>query len=117
MKWELTPLSYIADYFVAVGEWLKSLGAADGMTFYSGSNTHYGEYTAILTEAVTTPKNRYRGSAKVVQWERRVYSAFPVPMPPLSLKPKSLNLSQLGNILAVMTTLFSGHSVPNSRGG
>ena len=34
--WELIPLSFVADWFIPVGEFLRSLTATNGLVFHSG---------------------------------------------------------------------------------
>lgn len=112
--WELLPLSYIADYFVGVGAWLQSLGAVDGMKFYSGSKTRYYELLVSL-ESADPAKGEFYGQRRTVDMVREVYNNFPFPIAPLSLKPDRLRLSQLVNMTAVLTSLLSGQNVPYSR--
>jgi hypothetical protein len=105
--WELLPLTYIADWFVGIGDWLQSLGAPAGMKFFSGSCTRY--YELIVTmESADLSRGQYSGYRRKVEMERTVYSNFPFPIPPLSFKPKPLSLSRVVNLAALLTTWLSG---------
>lgn len=115
--YEATRLSYILDYVLGVGNWLQSLGAVDGMTFYSGSFTTYAEVIVQVSEAETSEHNKFSGVSTRKLWERKVYTSFPVPIPPLSLKPEPLNLWQKANALSVFFLMVTGNKVPNARSG
>lgn len=114
--WELLPLSYIVDYFVGVGTWLQSLGAASGMKFYSGSYTMYYNLVATNT-SWDESRGVWHGSKRWMEMRRRPYTGFPFPIAPLSLKPEKLSLAQFANMASVLTMLLSGQSVPYSRMG
>lgn len=114
--WELLPLSYIADYFVAVGTWLESLGATAGMKFYSGSKTRFYELLVSL-ESGDTSRGVFYGQRRTVEMQREVYTDFPFAIAPLSLKPEALKFSQFANIASVLTLMLAGQTVPYSRMG
>lgn len=113
--WETIPLSYILDYFVAVGNWLEALGAPDGMKFYSGSRTVVSDYTS--ENRCMEGDGSWFGNARYFHMVRTPLSAFPVPIAPLSLKPEPIGLSQLANILSVGYLNFKGQNVPYSKMG
>lgn len=110
LAWQLTPLSYIADYIVAVGDWLESLDAATGMTFYSGSCSRVYNKRVSIESTGGPGENDFYGSQTHYELDRDVYNNFPIPIAPLSLKPRPLSLSQVSNIAAVLYTLARGLS-------
>lgn len=115
LVWESTRLTYLLDYILAVGKWLEALGAADGMKFHSGSWTVTSEY--VSENSCAKGDGRWSGSARYFHTTRRVYSSFPVPIAPLSLKPEPLKLEQLLNALSVGYLAFRGQHVPYSKMG
>lgn len=115
LAWETTRLTYLVDYVVGIGDYLQSLGAADGLTFFSGSVTRYGEYVTVLESDRRDNQVRFSGSGRHVRWTRSVYNGFPVPIPPLSLKPKPLKVSQYFNALSVFYLALFGRRIPYAR--
>lgn len=113
--WEAFPLTYLVDYQWAMGEYLESLGAADGMRFLSGSFTTFGEY--LCESTAMDEESDWTGTLHRKQWERKVYLSFPVPIPPLSLKPKPLTFMQQVNALSVGFLKMCGYDVPFARSG
>jgi hypothetical protein len=115
LAWETTRLTYLVDYFIAIGDWLKSLGAADGLTFYSGSCTRYCEYVSVLKSNSTSGRVKFSGSRRYVKWTRDAYVGFPVPIAPLSLKPQELKTTQIFNLLSVFYLSVTGQPIPYAR--
>lgn len=115
--WETTPLSYIVDYFLAVGKYLEALGAADGMQFMSGSVTRSIEYLGTNQDYPGGGEGKWIGESRYFSMDRRVYNSFPVPIFPLSLKPEPLKLSQFFNILSVGYLGLGQQKVPYSKMG
>lgn len=113
--YEATRLTYLVDYVYGMGDWLASLGAPDGLTFYSGSVTRYAEYVSVLRSNQASSRVRFSGTRRYVKWDRRAYTSFPVPIPPLSLKPTELKLSQVFNLLSVFYLAVTGQPIPYAR--
>ena len=107
--YEATRLTYVVDYFIAMGDWLQAMGAPAGMEFYSGSVTRYGKITSFLRSV--DGNSSFTGSLEQVRWDRKPLDNFPVPIPPLSLKPNPINLQQTLNIVALVESMISGKPV------
>ena len=60
IAWEIVPFSFVADWFLPVGDWLDSLTAYDGLVFHSGTRTDIRE--AEITERVTTNGSKLIGN-------------------------------------------------------
>jgi hypothetical protein len=98
LAWELTPASFIVDYFYAFGPWLQSLKIPERFVWQDGSYTHR------VRRIVTTT---YSGAPSVVKLspgvttldytKRSVYTTWPTPIPPLSLKGTVLSDKQTVN--------------------
>jgi len=43
IAWEIVPFSFVADWFLPIGDWLDSLTAYDGLVFHSGTRTNVRE--------------------------------------------------------------------------
>lgn len=115
IMWNLARASYVADYYWAIGEWINALGAPAGLRFYSGSRTRF--YRLLMQiESADKSTGTFFGMKSVTEMERRPYTGFPVPIPPLSMKPKPLNLSQIFNQLSLLTVWLTGAPRPDLRG-
>jgi hypothetical protein len=98
LAWELTPASFIVDYFYAFGPWLQSLKIPERFVWQDGSYTHR------VRRIITTT---YSGAPSVVKLspgvttldytKRSVYTTWPTPIPPLSLKGTVLSDKQTVN--------------------
>jgi hypothetical protein len=108
--WQLIPGSYIVDHYVAIGTWLASLGAVDGMKFYSGSMTKYYEMFAEITSA-DKATGAFYGSNRIVEMQRTPYNGFPIPIAPLSMRPKELSMGQIFNQLSVLYLWMTGKPI------
>lgn len=97
LAWELTPFSFVADWFVPIGDWLSSLDASVGWTFKSGSvskkvvgiTTHQlGRITNIgpnLSGYVTV-----LGKGRQFSFDRSVFASEPYPDRPHFKESKSV---------------------------
>lgn len=67
--WEVLPLSFVSDWFVNIGEYLRLLSATVGLTFKTGYTTSKAQYTEI------------RGSYRKVEtvYQRQAVTGFPSP--------------------------------------
>lgn len=90
--WELTTFSFVVDYFVNVGDFLQSLNVRKRFEFIDGSWTQriVRQYSTVLSG----PGTKARGFCSFDHMQRRVYSTFPVPIPPLSLSGEDLTIKR-----------------------
>lgn len=107
LAWELTPASFVVDYFYAFGPWLQSLKIPERFVWQDGSYTH--RVRRIVTQT-------YSGAPSVVKLspgqtvldytKRTVYTKWPTPIPPLSLKGTVLSDKQAINtgLIAIAKT-------------
>lgn len=108
LAWELLPWSFVADWFIPVGNYLNSLDAALGFSFCGGFATHYMEYqfNEIRTYRTGDIMNYYlvnesKGAAEY--WKkisRRTFSHSPLPRFPGFKNP--LSLTHMANALALL---------------
>lgn len=92
----LTRLSFILDYFVSVGDYLKALDVPLGFVWQDGS------WSQVISRHVKGRLKSPGGKVATGRWylksvKRRLYTSFPVPIPPLSLKGKDLTFKQTLN--------------------
>lgn len=96
IAYQATSLTFIVDYFVSLGDWLQALDIPRRFKFYEGSWTH--RYTRLTTWRLTGAGAAMRpGRLEINYTRRRVYTTFPVAIPPLSLKGKDLSDKQVLN--------------------
>jgi hypothetical protein len=105
--WEVVPFSFVADWFIPVGDYLSTLDADAGWIFLSGSATTF--YRTKCFEAPGPPSGGYAGgnfSGKFsrVSLDRRVYSDSPSPSFPRFKNPWSTG--HLANGLALISSIF-----------
>jgi len=90
--YELTTLSFVLDYFVNLGNFLEALNVPKRFEFIDGSWTQriVRQYSTVFIG----PEAKARGHASLDHTQRKVYSTFPVPIPPLSLSDRDLTAAQ-----------------------
>lgn len=101
LLYNATTLTFLLDYFIAIGPWLASLNIPGQFIWKEGSYTQ--RVGRIITTTIKSPAGEMKGSAVIRHAQRRLYTSFPKPAPPLSLKGRSLNDTQATNagLLAV----------------
>lgn len=112
--WELVPFSFVADWFIPIGEWFSSFDAALGFTFLSGSTTERIEATRIWTSSPGPPQRTYpygrdegskfTGKARRLSLIRQVHSSSPVI--PLPRVKSPLSLVHMANGLSLLASVF-----------
>lgn len=99
--WQLTRASFVVDYWIAIGDFLKALNVSQEFEFIDGSYTQRIIRNTNLV--VTSPGGRtMKGMTSLNHIQRTVVSSFPMLIPPLSFKGKDLSVSQ-----AVTSSLLS----------
>jgi len=108
--WEITPWSFVWDWFIQVGDFLNALSALSGLTVidcgYSESSVCNGKSEYTLTSYGST-RNRYLGS---VNWETRRYLRSPTSATLHDLRPTTsvdLSIKRLFDIAALGKALRS----------
>lgn len=86
--WELVPYSFMVDYALGIGDYLRALCADTGLNFVEGTKSHRLSERVVDAEP-TPPMIRQDGYQKVQEggkcryelesYKRLVYSSFPVP--------------------------------------
>lgn len=83
VAWELTPFSFVIDWFIPIGNWISSLTALDGLKFIKGSRSFKYE---VIGSAFTPKGTEFGGykqlqdlycSQHVVDFRRSVMQTFP----------------------------------------
>lgn len=128
LAWELLTLSFLADYFVKIGEWLELMEAAlcnNGIAFVGGYQTEtrlseslyttefrlvQGLGTFPYTEGATLYHfGRADGGERLLTKKRSLLSSFPLPRSPRLTIPRAS--TQLLNVAALLAqTLSRGKS-------
>lgn len=113
LAWELVPFSFVADWFLPIGDYLSALDAANGWQFKGGSvsilTEQVGEWKAhwipttghtIEAQTISSP-----GRWRQVFLNRNVYANSPWPKAPLYFKD-GLSLGHLANAIALVRMAF-----------
>ena len=110
VAWELTPWSFVVDWFYPVGAWIETFDATLGLTFHSGYRTLFSTSWA---ESIKSTNGVYAGHDKDwfsmsrvehVRCYRTVLSDFPSPAIPRFKDPFSLQ--HMTNALALLSQTF-----------
>lgn len=100
LAWELTPYSFVVDWFFPIGNWLGGLDASAGLAFESGFKTTLlkveQETTQVTTITWNPPTRRYsetfdKENRKYVTMQRDTLSAFPFAPAPTFKNPLSFS--------------------------
>lgn len=109
--WELVPFSFVADWFLPIGDWFSSFDAALGYEFLSGSYTHRLENRTSVAPHPHPPYDgwipedqSFGGSGRVLRLHRGVYDSSPIPVLPGIKNP--LSWTHLANGLSLLATAF-----------
>lgn len=103
LVWELLPLSFIVDWFLHIGNFLKSFSLPMGLVFYSGYTTKFvrtdwtGRDDTTALWHGTPPAHYY----KLKAFRRDRLFTFPVALPYLSI---DLGVSQVASLLALLAS-------------
>lgn len=111
---ELTPWSFVVDWFIPIGDWLAARGYAQGLqgSFVRSdkrtlvSDTPLGDFTMTSGGTGRIPHK------KVVNFDRLILSTLEVPKPTFKPLSKSLSWRHCVNAVAL---LISGNSQGNPR--
>lgn len=66
LAWELLPYSFVADWFLPVGNWLSTLDATRGLTFKAGSYAYYRKWEESTSTEWGYGNSGYRSTG----WEQ-----------------------------------------------
>lgn len=110
VAWELTPWSFVIDWFIPIGDWLAARGHAQGLTgtfitTVKNSSTAlepYGDFTIPAGEAYPWERNFFENGGTT----RSVSTTLHVPMPVTKPLSKALSWRHCVNAVAL---LVSGH--------
>lgn len=115
VAWEVTPWSFVVDWFYPIGTYLEQLSAAHGWNFVDGS-------TSVLTKCKVMDSGSYLKeqsgpgwfsvntasyfrNSSLVLFERKVLVAFPTPKPPRLKDP--IGVEHVLNSIALLTQVFT----------
>lgn len=100
IAWELLPFSFVADWFVGIGNYLDTLDATLGLAFEKGCVTDFERFTVkyhgvgagIAPATGRFVKHNFKASRKSVIVERAPLTGFPSPaLPKFDFTPKSVS--------------------------
>lgn len=120
LAWELTPWSFVADWFVPIGSYLNTLDATFGWTFKGGSQSMKSTMRTRATKAV--PISSYApwpcdgslstsSSSRSMSFERIVFSSSPTPDLPLYIKDRPSVEHALNGIALLAGAIAGGTRV------
>ena len=120
IAWELLPWSFVADWFVPIGDFFSCLDAARGFAFKGGSlslkttvDTTYGNasHRSSYPPWPTYGSASVSGKCRKMHFERIVYTDSPTPEFPLFWKTGSSNIHVANGIALLMSAITGGTRV------
>lgn len=114
VAWELLPFSFVADWFVPIGDWLSARASVSRLkgTFIT-SDLMSGRGYAPVIKVIQGPKPRCTCSG--VSFSRTISSSLKVPMPTFKGIGKAASWQHCTNALALVTQVFTGGSLKGVR--
>lgn len=119
IAWELVPWSFVADWFIPVGDWLSALDATIGWDFKGGSfsskttvkvhpnnvtkSAHTGQYRPSGMQLVS-------GHGRQLQFTRKAYGAAPMASRPNFSKLNKASHDHVANGIALLMSAITGKS-------
>jgi hypothetical protein len=117
LAWELIPFSFVVDWALPVGDWLSSLDAAFGYTFWGGSISTVRVSDSSIMGAVDPVSplsySDIRGIRSIKHMKREVYQVSPIPTLPRLKNPWSY--THAANAAALLVSAVTGAERPTHR--
>jgi len=111
IAWELTPWSFVVDWFYPIGAFLETLDATIGVEFVDGSFTTFVKRNALRTlqyrndyGAIGWESAMGSSRAEIVYCNRKIYTGFPTPRLPRLKNPASM--THFYNAMALLRQQF-----------
>jgi hypothetical protein len=111
VAWEVVPFSFVVDWFLPIGNYLDSLDATLGLSFYDGYVSTKGEYESTNNTIIAWTQNSYEvhnGTKtefrKVERFTRTLLGGFP--SAPLPTFKNPLSKSHVASALALLFQTF-----------
>lgn len=113
LAWELLPFSFVADWFLPVGNFLSSLDATLGLTFLSGysqdfrrmtTTVHHDANFRLKSDASHTVFIAAKAASETIRYERFVMTDFPSAVLPHFKNPVST--THAANAIALLVQTF-----------
>lgn len=114
LAWELTPFSFVVDWFLPIGNYLKNSQAAWGMSFQFGSesvkqtNLTNGRYELKSPDNTYYEVTTYRLGVNTIYNRNRITSFPDNPLPDFK---NPYSLTHAANAIALLVQVFSGGSI------
>jgi len=115
--WELTPFSFVADWFINVGDWLRNASIGTGLQFLHGSETTIQRVEAVSIRKYANMQARRPGYQRAFGMGLVDYSSeslqvkrLPLSSPPsmsLHINHNVLSVSRIVSAAALLKTLLS----------
>lgn len=117
LAWELLPWSFVADWFVPIGDYLSSLDATLGWDFLGGSlSSKSTRHVFPVNAKVRSDPYKYQrsayvgvsGSGRQMRFDRKAYDECPTPARPSLEKLNKSSHMHVANGIALLMSLITG---------
>lgn len=104
--WELVPFSFVADWFINIGDCISELSWLAGVQVLDGGSSTLVEFVGRVTETNPSPWDK----PNISNFQSRKYSRTPgvQTMPRLQIRSNPLNLSKLTSATALIKQAVLG---------
>lgn len=117
VAWESITLSFVADWFLSIGDWCSALDATLPYTFIGGSETRFVDWsgeTRINDPRIIEISDS--GPSTYKRFLRSAVGKFPYASP-FVLKQNPLNLERIADALSLLASFAKSHIRPARLGG
>lgn len=108
VAWELLTFSFVADWFLSIGDWCSAVDATLPFTFIGGSETRFVDWsgeTQVIHPKIW--KISDSGPSRYKRFIRSTVGAFPFASP-IVLKKSPFNLTRMADALSLLASLAGG---------
>ncbi|UJQ85718.1 MAG: maturation protein [Leviviridae sp.] len=108
VAWELLSFSFVADWFLSVGDWCAALDATLPFTFIGGSETIFVDWSGeTRVQNPNVWKISDSGPSRYRKFTRSAVNKFPFASP-FVLKKNPLNFTRLADALSLLASIAKG---------
>jgi len=108
VAWELVPFSFVADWFIPIGQWMESRAWASRLTgTFITTNKRFARIGPVLFNGKQRTPSQYRQMV----FDRAISTTLAVPMPQVKPLGQIASWQHCANAVALVTQVFGGGKV------
>lgn len=108
VAWELVPFSFVADWFIPIGQWMEARGAASRLTgTFITSDKRLSSLECVAVTNQVKKRQLCKGYSLAMSFSRSISTTLAVPMPTLKPLEKVASWRHCANAIALVTQSFA----------